>query len=82
MNIPGGKSPLNFAATLMAERQHCSYSSVKLDSDILPSVKAAAALSRQSIQDWLSDLANEAAAKRLGSKPIKRLPPPPPKKPK
>lgn len=57
--------------------EFCTYSSVKLDSEVLPAVKAAAALDRLSVQEWLSDLANAAAAKRLGKKPVKRRPPPP-----
>lgn len=53
----------------------CTYISVKIDTDILPLAKAAAALRKQSVQDFLSDIANEEAAKVLERNPIKRKPP-------
>ena len=53
----------------------CTYVSVKIDDQILPLAKAAAALDGQSVQDWLSDLANAAASKRLRQKPIERRQP-------
>lgn len=66
-------------ALLMSEpkQQYASYVTVKLDVQVLRLVRAAAALEGKSVQDWLSDLANEPAARRVGEKPVKRLPAPP-----
>jgi hypothetical protein len=56
----------------------CTYASVKLDDEVLPFVRAAAALSGDvTTQEWLSDVALTAAAKLLNRKPIKRRPAPP-----
>ncbi len=52
----------------------CEYVSTKIDSDVLPSAKAAAAIAKQSVMDWLSDVANAAAAEQLGHEPIERKP--------
>lgn len=52
----------------------CTYTSVKVDDQVLPLAKAAAALAGQKVQDWISDFLNEAAAKALGKKSIKRRP--------
>lgn len=54
----------------------CTYVSVKLDDQVLPLVKAAAALAHQTVQDWLSDLANAAASEQVGRNPITRREPP------
>ena len=59
-------------AIMRESTEFCSFVSVKIDSDILPLAKAAASLERLSVQDWLSDIANSAAAKRLGQNPVKR----------
>lgn len=52
----------------------CRYSACKLDSQVLPVAKAAAALREQDVQEWLSDIANRESAKELNRKPIKRRP--------
>lgn len=57
--------------------KYCSYSTAKVDSEVLNAAKAAALLSGKSFQEWLSDVANDAAAKELNRKPIKRKPPKP-----
>lgn len=57
--------------------QYCKYATVKVDEELLFLLKAAAALDKKSTQEWLSDLVNEAAAKRTGEKPVKRKPPKP-----
>lgn len=62
-------------ATIMSEEtKYVSYATIKIDDEVLPAVKAAAALSGQTVQEWLSDLANETAAKFLNRKPVKRRP--------
>lgn len=69
----------------MAEekQRYAEYVTTKLDVQVMRLVRAAAALDNKSVQDWLSDLANEPAARRCGEKPVKRLPPPPhPKHPR
>lgn len=63
------------------EPEFARYAPTKLDAAVMPKAKAAAALKEQTVQEWLSDIANEASAKQLGIKPIKRLPPKP-RKPK
>ena len=57
--------------------EFCTYSPTKIDSQVLPLVKAAAALMQQNAQEWLSNVANEAASKQLARTPIKRRPPKP-----
>ena len=65
-------------ATAMAKkRESCTYSTTKLDSEVLPLARAAASLNGKRIQEWLSDLANEAAARTLNRDPIVRREPPP-----
>ena len=65
-------------ATIMAKKEteqpHCTYASVKIDDKILPIAKAASSLQGKSVQEWLSDLANQAASKFLGRDPIIRRP--------
>jgi uncharacterized protein (DUF1778 family) len=56
--------------------EFCTYVSVKIDDQVLPLVKAAAALAGESVQDWLSDLANAAASKAVSRKPLRRRPKP------
>lgn len=67
--------------TKKSETQFCTYASVKIDDEINPLVRAAAALVGKSTQEFLSDVANEAAARVLKRDPIKRRPPEP-RKPK
>lgn len=50
------------------------YTGTKIDVEVLRLVRAAAALEGIRMQDWLSDVANEAASKVLGRKPLKRKP--------
>lgn len=59
------------------EPDYCTYAVVKLDDQIVPLAKAAASIVGKKFQDWLSDLANEAAAKVLRLKPIVRRKPKP-----
>lgn len=75
---------------LMSEKsgnRHCHYASLKVDTEVLLLVRLAAAhASRKAgkqikMQDWASDVLNEAAAKLTGEDPVKRKPPPPSKKP-
>jgi len=69
------------AATLMAKEpkpvEYARYSVVKLDSEVLPRVRAAANLKSTSVQEWLSDLANLFAAKELRLEPLPRKKPKP-----
>lgn len=67
--------PLNPAIDFAEEG--CPYSVVKIDSDILPLAKAVALLENKPLPEWLSDIVNDAAAKELNRKPIKRKPPKP-----
>lgn len=55
----------------------CTYAGVKLDDEVHPLAHAAAVLSGKALQDWLSDVANAAAAQVLKREPIKRRPPEP-----
>ena len=59
-------------ARRMDRTEYVSYSPCKIDSQVLPLAKAAAALKSIHVQEWLSNIVNEAAAKELGMKPIKR----------
>ena len=60
------------------EPAFCTYASVKLDDEVLPLVRAAAALSGDvTVQEFLSDVANEAASRVLKREPLKRRPVPP-----
>ena len=70
------------AGTLMAkskpqpENRTCEYASVKIDDQILPLARAAAALSGDiSTQEFISDAVNEVASRILGRQPINRRPP-------
>lgn len=58
----------------MDRTEYVSYSPCKIDSQVLPLAKAAAALKSIHFQEWLSNVINEAAAKEFGMKPIKRRP--------
>jgi hypothetical protein len=70
---------MSAVATIMSKEsiEYCRYSVVKIDSEVLPLVRAAASLEHKTLQEWLSDLANDAAARRTHEKPIKRKPPKP-----
>lgn len=57
--------------------EYCRYSVAKVDVEVLVVAKAAALLDGKTIQEWLSDLVNEASAKSLNRKPVKRKPPKP-----
>jgi hypothetical protein len=65
------------ANAMEKEPVYCRYSAAKIDSEVLYLARAAAALDHKSIQEWLSDTVNEAAARRTGQKPVKRNPPRP-----
>jgi hypothetical protein len=52
----------------------CTYVSMKVDDQILPLAKAAGALQGQTVQEYASDVLNDAASKALGRKPLKRRP--------
>jgi len=57
---------------------YCEYAGTRIDSELLPLARAAAALSDDvSTQEFISDAVNEVAARVLGREPIKRRPPPP-----
>jgi uncharacterized protein (DUF1778 family) len=70
---------LSLVATPMADTADpgppCTYVSMKVDDQVLPLVKAAAALAGQSVQDYASDILNQAASQALGRKPVKRRTP-------
>jgi len=59
----------------------CTYASSKVDDEVYPLARAAAALLGQTTQEFISDVVNEAASKLLKREPIKRRPPEP-RKPK
>lgn len=63
----------------MAE-EYCVYASVKMDVALINLAKQAAAKSGKSIQEWLSDVVNDAASRQVRERPVKRLPPRPRKK--
>lgn len=60
-----------------SEDEYARYATCKVDVDVLAICKAAAALDRKKLQEWISDHLNLIASKELGRKPVKRLPPPP-----
>jgi len=65
------------APTMAEDTDHCTYTGTKIDDAVLPLAKAAAALSGDvTVQEFISNVVNEAAAKVLARKPIKRRPPP------
>ncbi len=68
-------------ALLMSEKkrppEHAIYVGTKIDVKVMRRAKAAAALKGQSVQEWLSDLANVAASEAIKEPPLKRDPPPP-----
>lgn len=56
---------------------YCTYASTKVDDEVYPLARAAAALQGQSTQELISDAVNEWAAKILKREPVKRRPPEP-----
>lgn len=60
---------------------YCTYASSKVDDEVYPLARAAAALRGQTTQEFISDVVNEAASKLLKREPVKRRPPEP-RKPK
>jgi hypothetical protein len=56
---------------------YCTYASSKVDDEVYPLARAAAALRGQSTQEFISDAVNELAAKVLSRQPIKRRAPEP-----
>jgi hypothetical protein len=68
-------------APSMAEdtpKEFCEYVGTKIDTEVYPLARAAAALSGNvTVQEFISDAVNAAAAKVLNRKPIKRRPPKP-----
>lgn len=57
--------------------EYAVYISVKMDADVLKLAKGAAGVLGLSVQDYISDVINVAAAKELNRKPVKRKPPRP-----
>lgn len=77
-----GVQPVVTAAAPMPKKPtdpgFCTYASVKVDDEVLPLIRAAAALSGdRSTQEFISDVCNEAASRILRREAIKRRPPPP-----
>jgi hypothetical protein len=56
----------------------CTYASIKVDDEILPLCRAAAAFNGNvATQEFISDILNEHVSKALGRTPIKRRKPKP-----
>lgn len=72
--------PTLLAPPMPKETKHATYDSVKLDDEVHPLARAAAALQQISTQEFISNAVNEAAAKVLNRTPIKRRPPKPKKR--
>jgi V8-like Glu-specific endopeptidase len=80
----------NGATLVSKERKpaagHCTYKTTKIDAALAFRARAAAAMSKKSVQEYISDLVNADAARILRLPPVDRLPPPPhpkhPNKPK
>jgi hypothetical protein len=71
---------ITLAAPPMSEPKtgFCSYASIRIDDEVLPLARAAAALSSDvTVQEFISDAVNAAASKVLKRQPIKRRPAPP-----
>ena len=71
------------AEVFVADDERCTYITIRIDDQILPLAKAAAALSGNvTVQDFISDAVNEVASRVIRRQPIARRPPPPkPKSP-
>jgi hypothetical protein len=58
--------------------EFCTYVGTKIDDEVYPLARAAAALSGNvTVQEFISTVVNDAAAKVLNRDPIKRRPPEP-----
>lgn len=75
--LPSAMLPMPRKPKATEQPVYCTYRATKIDDDVLPLVIAAAALARMTAQDYLSDVANEAASKALGRPPVERRTPPP-----
>ena len=75
---------MSTVALVMSEsperKKYRRYTTVKIDADLIPVARIAAAHAEKKLQDWLSDLVNEHASKIAGRDPVKRKPAPPGKK--
>jgi hypothetical protein len=61
--------------------EYCTYTSVKLDSELIRPAKGVALLLNTTLQEWLSDLVNDAVSEFTGKPPAKRRKAPPPGRP-
>lgn len=71
---------VTLAAPPMSEKKSdvCSYASIRIDDQVLPLARAAAALTGDvTVQEFISDAVNVAASRVLKRNPIKRRPAPP-----
>ncbi len=57
--------------------EYCVYTSTKIDDQVMPLVRIAAIDKGMAVQDYISDVMNEIAARDAGRKPVKRRPPMP-----
>ena len=57
--------------------EFCEYVGTKIDKEVYPLARAAAALEGLTAQEFISNAVNLAAAKALNREPIKRRPPKP-----
>lgn len=57
--------------------EYCRYRSAKVDVALTNRIKAAAALSNKSVQEYISDALNADSARIVKEAPLKRLKPPP-----
>lgn len=74
-------SPVALMPESSKKSEYCIYTSLKIDVDVLNVVRAAASLDGGKLmQEWASDVLNQAASKAIGRKPLARKPPPPGKK--
>lgn len=67
----------NGAAIVSKPKEYCRYRSAKVDVALTMRIKAAAAMSNKSVQEYISDALNADSAKVVKEPPLKRLPPPP-----
>lgn len=71
---------VTLALPMQKKSEFAEYDSVKLDDEVHPLARAAAALQGKTTQELISDAVNDYAAKVLDRKPIKRRPPKPKKR--
>jgi uncharacterized protein (DUF1778 family) len=62
------------APPMPKKTEYVAYVSTKIDDEVHPLARAAAALQGVSVQEFISDAVNEAAAKILNRQPVKRRP--------